>query len=350
MKVAIDLSSAQAGGGVTYVRELLPRLRALPGLEVGPVLVRSALAASAGEALAGAQVVDAERRTAPTSRAWRKAVAQSRPDVIYVPTELAFWRYRQPTVLAARNAMYYPPHVAEYPRSRRVRFSARRLLAMQSVRAADAVIAVSEYARSTVAHHGLKRRQGVEVIYHGGPPERPPHTYHSDTRRFLLVSNLYRYKNLHRLLTALGRIGPGWQLRVVGKFFEPEYEQSVMSLVDGLGLRAQVSFLGHRSGDELAAEYAAAEVFVWPSYAETFGHPLLEARGHGLPLLVADAASNREIAGEAAAYFDPWDEASIERAAREAIEEPIAGASLPRAYDWDLCALQTAGVLRATAR
>ena len=52
------------------------------------------------------------------------------------------------------------------------------------------------------------------------------------------------------------------------------------------GLLPGASFLGYRTGDELATIYASADVFVFPGRAETFGQVLLEAAASGLPVMV----------------------------------------------------------------
>ena len=53
--------------------------------------------------------------------------------------------------------------------------------------------------------------------------------------------------------------------------------------------------------------YKNASLFVFPSYSETFGLPLVEAMASGVPVIAANAASIPEVAGEAAIYFDPFD-------------------------------------------
>ena len=48
-------------------------------------------------------------------------------------------------------------------------------------------------------------------------------------------------------------------------------------------------------------------MFVFPSLVESFGHPLVEAMAAGLPIAASDIPVHREVCGDAAIYFDPFD-------------------------------------------
>lgn len=54
-------------------------------------------------------------------------------------------------------------------------------------------------------------------------------------------------------------------------------------------------FLGHQSGEALSRAYASADIFVFPSYTETFGNVTLEAMASGLPTICADATGSRSL-------------------------------------------------------
>jgi glycosyltransferase involved in cell wall biosynthesis len=62
-------------------------------------------------------------------------------------------------------------------------------------------------------------------------------------------------------------------------------------------------FLGRRSGDQLSAAYASADVLVFPSATDTFGNVLLEGMASGLAVLAADVPQSREVCGAATAEF-----------------------------------------------
>jgi glycosyltransferase involved in cell wall biosynthesis len=54
-------------------------------------------------------------------------------------------------------------------------------------------------------------------------------------------------------------------------------------------------YTGYLSGEELAAAYASADVFVFPSTTDTFGNVILEAQASGLPCVVSDQGGPREL-------------------------------------------------------
>jgi glycosyltransferase involved in cell wall biosynthesis len=71
----------------------------------------------------------------------------------------------------------------------------------------------------------------------------------------------------------------------------------------------------------LASLYATAELFVFPSLYEGFGVPVIEAFGCGCPVALGRVSSFPEVAGDAAVYFNPADEASIREVVRQILED-----------------------------
>jgi alpha-1,3-rhamnosyl/mannosyltransferase len=76
-------------------------------------------------------------------------------------------------------------------------------------------------------------------------------------------------------------------------------------LAEELGVESSVRFLGRVSEEDLPTLYSGATVFVFPSLYEGFGLPLLEAMACGAPVACSKTSVLPEVAGEAAAYFDP---------------------------------------------
>lgn len=72
-----------------------------------------------------------------------------------------------------------------------------------------------------------------------------------------------------------------------------------------------ISFIGFVDGSDLPSLYSAADLFVFPSLYEGFGMPILEAMACGVPTVCSNLSSMPEIAGDAALFFDPYDEDEI---------------------------------------
>jgi glycosyltransferase involved in cell wall biosynthesis len=127
-------------------------------------------------------------------------------------------------------------------------------------------------------------------------------------------------------------------------------------LIERIGLTDRV--VQHSVSDrELAACYAHAVAFVFPSLYEGFGIPILEAFGCGCPAIVADASCFPEIAGDAARYFDPKDRESLRAAVAEIIDKPVVadelrrkGRERARAFTWEATAQKTIAVYRELCR
>jgi glycosyltransferase involved in cell wall biosynthesis len=88
--------------------------------------------------------------------------------------------------------------------------------------------------------------------------------------------------------------------------------------------------------------YRSADIFVFPSYTESFGHPLVEAMATGLPIVASDIPINRELCGPAAEYFSTFDPTSCAAAIRRVAENPdlrrrLSAAALCRAaaFTWE---------------
>jgi len=73
-----------------------------------------------------------------------------------------------------------------------------------------------------------------------------------------------------------------------------------------------IKFIGYVSDKELATLYSNALCFVYPSVYEGFGYPIIEAMKYGCPVATSNTSSMPEVAGDAAVFFDPHNEQSIQ--------------------------------------
>ena len=94
----------------------------------------------------------------------------------------------------------------------------------------------------------------------------------------------------------------------------------VRALVAELGIGSDVVFVGGVPNDETVHFYRAADVFVYPSFNETFGLPILEAMASGCAVVTSDVTAMPETAGGAAVLVNPEEPASIAKGILEAID------------------------------
>jgi glycosyltransferase involved in cell wall biosynthesis len=164
-----------------------------------------------------------------------------------------------------------------------------------------------------------------------------------------MVGTFEARKNVHHAIDAFERIADAaFQLRLllVGK--ENEYQHKMRRLVKSLDLEEQVLFPGYIPDRELVTLYSVATAFVFPSSAEGFGLPLLEAMATGCPTIASDLPVFHEIAGDAAVTVPVGDPAALSDEMLKMLEDAERRADYTRRgfvrslrYSWDQAAEQT---------
>jgi len=133
---------------------------------------------------------------------------------------------------------------------------------------------------------------------------------HPADRLLLYVGRLSHEKNIGKLRVVLDEV-PGVRLALVGdgpvrRDLEQEYANT------------RTVFTGVLQGEELAAAFASADAFMFPSTTETLGIAMIEALASGLPVLAARAGATGEVVseGETGLLYDPDSDASLVAAVR----------------------------------
>lgn len=168
------------------------------------------------------------------------------------------------------------------------------------LRAVPAVIATSDWAvRRLVSHHGLAPGR-----VHTAPPgaDIAPLAPGTDgVSRLLCVASVTPRKGQHRLVEALATVRDlPWTCECVGGLgHDPAYVTGLRALIDRYGLADRLRLTGPRTGAALDATYAAADLMVLTSYAETYGMAVTEALARGIPVLATDVGGLPEAVGRA---------------------------------------------------
>lgn len=177
--------------------------------------------------------------------------------------------------------------------------------------------------------------------------------YNLPSQYFLYVGDLNWNKNVPGLIAGFASAAiPGQSLVIVGQAFTsasriPE-RLAVDRAIRDSGMADQIRLLGYVPKDELSAIYQLANLYVQPSFYEGFGLPVLDALGHGCPVLSSDQGSLPEIGGQAVHYFDPNDPQALPKMIKQLIHDPaglrkLARSGPPQAarFSWVKCARET---------
>jgi glycosyltransferase involved in cell wall biosynthesis len=173
----------------------------------------------------------------------------------------------------------------------------------------DEAIVMTAYNRCDPVALGITE---VEVIPHRLKDENPDEKlpdFSQKPLRILHAGHLYDLKGTPQLIEAFGRIASGypeWRLILMGEFLPPYSEDECRAKCRELGIEKRVEILGVLRGEEKAAQFRSSQLFVFASIApyESFGLVMTEAMMWGLPMLVSNWRGNREVAGDAAEYFE----------------------------------------------
>jgi glycosyltransferase involved in cell wall biosynthesis len=244
----------------------------------------------------------------------------------------------------------------------------RRMNYPRSARLADAIIINSEYLRTEIGRYLTVDARKLKLIYEAVDHDlfkqgdagaaRAQIAVHGVTKPFVLfVSSLWPYKNCDGLLRAWalarGELGDR-QLVIVGAGRDEKYVAQLHTLAAELGIARDLVFVGGVPLEKTVRFYQAADVFVYPSFNETFGLPILEAMACGCPVVTSDTSAMPETAGGAAVLSDPKDPASIARAIVEAAtptRDRLRDQGLRRArqFTWEATGSSTLDVYRDVA-
>ena len=231
------------------------------------------------------------------------------------------------------------------------------------------VLAVSRAIVSTSHWTGRRLRElyglpagRIHVATPGVDPA-PPAAGSDEGTRLLCVAAVDHHKGHDILVDALGSTADlAWSCTCVGSLTRaPAFVEELRRQVAGLGIADRLELAGARIGADLAASYAAADLFVLATRGETYGMVVTEALSRGIPVLATAAGGLPDALGRApdgtvpGLLVPPDDPAALAAALRRWLTEPDLRRDLRRSAalrrealtGWDVTAQQVATALSA---
>jgi len=367
MRIAIDARAllSQSTGIGTYTRGIAAGLASRPGTEVGLFAPRPL-----PDGLSrGPWSIQTD--THPFGIVWLQTT---------LPRRLASWRadvlLAALTIAPATGAGPFVSVVHDLTAWTHPQWhTARTLLGFlplweKTVERASRLLCVSQATARQLLARYPEARARVRVVPNGVDPyfspskEEPPRErtrrrYAAGSRFLLYLGTIEPRKNVESLVAACENLwrrrrsrpdlvlagGHGWKT------------SSLNRRIARSPFRDKIHRIGYVPRETARDLYRAAEVFVYPSYAEGFGLPVLEAMACGVPVVASTAEALTEVGADAALYAPPEDASQLAHQIERALEdEPtrslLRGKGPERAasFSWEAAAEKTAEALEEATR
>ncbi len=193
---------------------------------------------------------------------------------------------------------------------------------------ADVIITSSEYSKSEIVSVGINP-DSVHVLSPGLDREKYNISYssnRSDSKKILCVGNYVPRKGIIYAIEALSQIErQNYSLHLVGnRKNNSSYYNQLNNAVEKLKLTECVVFHDGSDQENIKQLYASADIFVLPSFKETFGIVFLEAMHYGLPIITTNVSAMPELIEEGKNGFlvPPADSQALAKAISTLIENP----------------------------
>ncbi|MGB9631821.1 MAG: glycosyltransferase family 4 protein [Chloroflexaceae bacterium] len=328
MRIGIDvryLSHGLVGGVHTYVKHLVPALLAA-GPEHAFILYADTKAPFELRDLpANATVRYLPYRGAPSSVVndlliLRRAMASDRLDIAHFPANYGFGPRGATTVITLHDAINVMPLkeiIAGHRKDARTigMMTYLHLMSRAAVRRARGILTVSEHARRDILRYCRIDPERITAIYHAPTPDlrpvRDPEIQAAVRERydlrlpFVLADGL---KNPAVIVRAWRRLPDEMRSKCTIVFFA---RHQPLPIVQEAVAAGYARLLLRPPREDLITLFSMAQAFVFPSWIEGFGIPILEAMTCGAPVIASDRGAIPEVAGGAALICDAEDDRTL---------------------------------------
>lgn len=344
-------SARQRTGVEHYTQRIIDGLleKSFPGIKI----VFFCATKSQADMLSG-RISDAhEIRLIERKRLWThmglgKSLKKNPVDLLFVPSHvLPFTSLKKSAlVIHGLEASRFPQAYTRFQRWY------QRFTTQYAVKHASKLIAVSESVKSDLMHYFNCPEEKIEVVYEGYDPakidERMPFNAPYLHNPYILnVGRIEERKNQRRLIDAFEMFHtyhPEWHLVLAGGVgYGAARIRSHMKTLSA-EVRSRIHFVGHQDHHAVLQLMHQAKIFAYPSLAEGFGLPLLEAMGLGTPIVTSHGSALAEIGDDAIVAVDPLSSFEIFSGLRMVAENPTLQEKLKqrgfqrvKSFTWSRC-------------
>ena len=346
MRLFVNALAASTGGGLTYIRNVLPHLAVRTNLH-SIVALTSDLR---NQLPAFSNLEFLETNVPPARRFWFEQYQLPnlsrgfRADVLLSTGNFALRRSPVPQILLSRNSIYWS---RDYYRDLLNRHEyrlwldtrLRAVIAKKSLAWADVTVAPSEAFAADLRgrtnspiraiHHGFDRAAFTQDAVELSSEVKSKLDSADGCLKVLFVSHYNYFRNFETLFRALpllrDQVAPRPVKLLLTTHLTPGANPGMYrptaarNLVKQLRVSDVVLELGSIPYEQLHLLYSRADLYVSAAYTETFAHPLVEAMASGIPVVASDIPVHREICADAAKYFPAFSAQALAQVAAQVL-------------------------------
>lgn len=252
---------------------------------------------------------------------------RNKPDVLFVPAHT--FPLIHPKLVVTIHGLEYEnvPEAYSFWRRKTLRFLTKR-----NAKKAEKIIVPSQSTRKDLIKFYKINPKKIQVIPHGTMLETKLSTLKSKTKPYLLyLGSGHKRKNVEGLKKAF-------------EILKEKYKIPHELILTGVEQ--------HVDDNKKWALLKSAEIFVFPSFCEGFGFPVLEAQVVGAPVVASNTSSLPEILGKSALLVNPKNPSEIAGAIYKIIKNPKLKENLikrghenVKRFNWEKCARETFKIL-----
>ena len=242
-------------------------------------------------------------------------VRKYRPDWVVYPYNTApfFMPKRPKNILMVHDLIFLVPY-------KEIGFSSslvqnigklyRRLVVPRAIKNCDLIITVSQHTKNEI-QRVFNPKQEIIVIPNSFEKGLITEAKKTESPKVILhVGGEAPHKNTMSVISAYARlpldIQLKYQLKILG-IHSPKSRSYFSKQIDKSGAKGDIELVDFITNDALNQIYESAVVFVFPSFYEGFGIPLIEAMSRSIPIVCSNQSVMPEIVGSGGLYFDPND-------------------------------------------
>ena len=235
----------------------------------------------------------------------------------------------------------------------------QNLLAKKIIQQADAIIAVSDSTKNDLIDLLNIEAGKIKVIAEGVDGKFQPtdnqielarvkKRYKLPEKFLLFLGTLEPRKNIESIISAFNQLKTDHYLVIGG-----DRGWKSKTIRDLAAKNAKIKIIGYVAEEDKRGLYSLADIFVYPSYYEGFGLPLIEAMACGVPVIAGSNSSQAEVINSAGLLVDPYNVNEIKQAIEFILQDEVLrdkliknGLARAKAYNWAKTAQATLDVFK----